>query len=403
MSEFRDKKILVGITGGIAAYKAAMLVRLLVKEGAEVQVLMTPFAKAFITPLTLSTLSKRPVMIDFYDPETGAWNSHVDLGQWADLYVIAPATANSMGKMAHGIADNLLLATYLCAKCQVLVAPAMDLDMYQHPANLKNVELLRSHGNAIIEADSGELASGLTGKGRMKEPEDILEELRQHLGSKKKLTGKRFLVTAGPTYENLDPVRFLGNYSSGKMGYALAETLAMHGAEVDLVSGPTHLTPAHPNIRLCRVQTAEEMYQHAVAAFENADGAVLAAAVSDFKPVEHHQQKVKRGREAWTLKLEPTPDIAQKLGRMKTNHQLLVGFALETQDELAHARKKIHAKNLNWIVLNSLKEEGAGFQVDTNKITIIDDQGQAREFELKSKQAVAEDIVNQILTHYEAV
>ena len=377
-----------------------MLVRLLVKEGANIRVLMTPYAKEFITPLTMATLSKHPILVDFFNPENGEWNSHVDLGSWADLYIIAPATANTMGKMAHGIADNLLITTYLSAKCDVMVAPAMDLDMYQHPSNLKNVEQLRSYGNTIIEAASGELASGLSGKGRMEEPEQIVERIRQHFDSKKKLKGKRFLVTAGPTYETIDPVRFIGNHSSGKMGYAIAESLAYYGARVDLISGPVVLTSRHPSIHRVDVQTADEMYEQTTSLFKEADGAVLAAAVSDFRPASTYDQKMKRGRDNWTLELEPTPDIAQQLGTMKKNRQLLVGFALETQDGLAHAKKKIQSKNLDWIVLNSLSEEEAGFQIDTNRITIIDAQGEVQEFPIKSKHEVARDIVHKILEAY---
>ena len=400
MSSLQGKNILVGITGSIAAYKAAMLVRLLVKDGASVQVLMTPYAREFITPLTMATLSKHPILVDFFNPENGDWNSHVDLGNWADLYVIAPATANTMGKMANGIADNLLLTTYLSVKCDVMVAPAMDLDMYQHPSNLKNVEQLRSYGNMIIEAASGELASGLSGKGRMEEPEQIVEHIRQHFDSKKKLTGRRFVVTAGPTYESIDPVRFIGNHSSGRMGFAIAEALAHYGARVDLVSGPSSLGVQHPNIHRVAVQTADEMYGQTCSLFEEADGAVLAAAVSDFKPAKSYDQKVKRGRQTWTIELEPTRDIAQQLGRMKQAHQQLVGFALETQDELANARKKIQRKNLDWVVLNSLSEEGAGFMTDTNKITIIDAHGEVQEFPLKSKHEVASDIVHKIMEAY---
>jgi phosphopantothenoylcysteine decarboxylase/phosphopantothenate--cysteine ligase len=393
----KGKNILLGITGSIAAYKAAMLVRLLVKEGAEVQVVMTEYAKEFITPLTMATLSKRPILVDFFDPENGQWNSHVDLGEWADLYLIAPATANTMGKMANGVADNLLLTTYLSAKCDVMVAPAMDLDMYQHPANLKNIEILKSYGNYIIEAATGELASGLSGKGRMEEPQYIVEKVIQHFNSKKKLKNKRFLVTAGPTYENIDPVRFIGNFSSGKMGYAVAHALAGNGAEVVLVSGPASLEIEHSNITLIRVQTADEMYKEALKVFTETDGAVLSAAVSDFKPVGAQKEKMKRGKENLTIQLEPTRDIAEELGKTKQNNQLLIGFALETENELENAKKKIQKKNFDFIVLNSLKDEGAGFQVDTNKIKIIDRKNKIQEFELKSKTEVANDIVGKII------
>ncbi|HKL38587.1 MAG TPA: bifunctional phosphopantothenoylcysteine decarboxylase/phosphopantothenate--cysteine ligase CoaBC, partial [Bacteroidales bacterium] len=373
-----------------------MLVRLLVREGAAVQVLMTPYAKEFITPLTLATLSKNPILVDFFNPENGDWNSHVDLGNWADLYLLAPATANTMGKMAHGIADNLLLTTYLSAKCDVMVAPAMDLDMYKHPANLRNIEALRSYGNTIIEAATGELASGLEGKGRMEEPARILEQVKQHFASKKKLADRRFVVTAGPTYERIDPVRFIGNYSSGKMGYALADALAALGASVDLISGPVSMQPKNRSVHVIRVASADEMYEQAVQRFKGSDGAVLAAAVSDYKPARQYDQKVKRTTDSLSLELEPTRDIAQKLGSVKNDSQLLVGFALETQDEVANAQKKIHNKNLDWIVLNSLNEEGAGFQVDTNKISIIDRDGRQEEYSLKSKKEVARDIAQKM-------
>jgi phosphopantothenoylcysteine decarboxylase/phosphopantothenate--cysteine ligase len=401
MSSISGKNILLGITGSIAAYKAAMLVRLLVKEGASVKVVMTNYAKEFITPLTMATLSKHPILVDFFNPENGEWNSHVDLGSWADLYLIAPATANTMGKMARGIADNLLLTTYMSAKCDVMVAPAMDLDMYQHPANLRNIELLRSYGNIIIEAASGELASGLSGQGRMEEPETILDKIGQHFAAENRLTGKKFLVTAGPTYEKIDPVRYIGNFSSGKMGFAISEVLANQGAEVDLITGPTHLPSVNKNISLIRVNTAEEMYQQAVDRFPDSDGAVLSAAVSDFRPSGTLDKKVKRGNEKWTLELVPTQDIAKKLGEMKKDNQLLVGFALETDEEVQNAIKKIENKNLDLIVLNSLNEEGAGFQYDTNKVRIIDKQKNIDEYELKSKREVARDIVYKIIEKQE--
>jgi phosphopantothenoylcysteine decarboxylase/phosphopantothenate--cysteine ligase len=393
----KEKNILLGITGSIAAYKAAMLVRLLVKNGASVQVLMTEYAKEFITPLTMATLSKNPILVDFFNPENGDWNSHVDLGEWADLYLIAPATANTMGKMANGIADNLLLTTYLSAKCDVMVAPAMDLDMYQHPANLKNIETLRSYGNIIIEAATGELASGLSGKGRMEEPERILNNVTEYFQSKKKLRNKKFLVTAGPTYEEIDPVRFIGNYSSGKMGYAIAQSLLDHGADVYLVSGPTNLTLAHPNLNIFPVKSAAEMFDKSVELFPATDCSILSAAVSDFKPVETHSRKVKRGKDNLVIELQPTRDIAAELGNTKKEHQLLVGFALETDNEMENAKNKLTRKNLDCIVLNSLKDKGAGFQTDTNKIKIIDRQNKTENFELKSKAEVANDIVRKII------
>lgn len=396
----KGKNILLGITGSIAAYKAAMLVRLLIKEGANVQVLMTDYAKEFITPLTMATLSKNPILVDFFNPENGDWNSHVDLGAWADLYIISPATANTMGKMANGIADNLLVTTYLSAKCDVMVAPAMDLDMYQHPANLKNIEILKSYGNIIVEAASGELASGLSGKGRMEEPEVILEKIREHFSSKKKLKGKKFLLTAGPTYEKIDPVRFIGNFSSGKMGFAIAQALIKNGAEVHLVSGPTSLNLEHPNIHVYKVESASEMYSKATELYPEMDGGILSAAVSDFKPSSSQTEKVKRGKESWTIELEPTDDIAESLGKSKKENQLLVGFALETENETENARTKIQKKNLDFIVLNSLKDPGAGFQVDTNKIKIIDRENNLTDFELKSKTEAAEDIVEKIVQYY---
>lgn len=396
--KLKGKNILLGITGGIAAYKAAILVRLLVKEGAHVKVVMTKLAKEFITPLTMATLSKNPILVDFFDPENGQWNSHVDLGSWADLYVIAPATANSMGKMANGIADNLLLTSYLSAKCPVMLAPAMDLDMFQHPANLKNIETLKSYGNIIVDAESGELASGLIGKGRMAEPEIITERIIEFFSSKKKLKSKKILVTAGPTFEPIDPVRFIGNYSTGKMGYAIAEELASQGAEVFLVSGPTHLKISHSYITVINVQTAKEMYEASIKYFPGCDAAIMSAAVADFKPSVQFETKVKRGKENMQITLEPNEDIAAELGKIKKKNQILVGFALETTNELENAKKKIHTKNLDFIVLNSLNEKGAGFGYDTNKISIIDCKEKITRFELKSKHDVATDVVNALIT-----
>ncbi len=395
--KLKGKNILLGVTGGIAAYKAAILVRLLVKEGAQVKVIMTRLAKEFITPLTLATLSKNPILVDFFDPENGQWNSHVDLGSWSDLYVIAPATANTMGKMAHAIADNLLVTTYLSAKCPVMIAPAMDLDMFQHPANLKNIEILKSYGNLIVEPESGELASGLVGKGRMAEPETITQSVIEFFTSKKKLKSKTILVTAGPTYEPIDPVRFIGNYSSGKMGYAIAEELAEQGAEVILVSGPTHLTSQSSLINTIQVQTAKEMYEQCIKYFPNCDAAIMSAAVADYKPSKQFNKKVKRSSDDLNITLEPNKDIAAELGKIKKDHQLLVGFALETDNEFANAEKKINTKNLDFIVLNSLNDRGAGFGVDTNKISIIDKHGVKIGFDLKQKQEVAADIVNELI------
>jgi len=396
--KLKDKNILLGITGSIAAYKAAILVRLLVKEGANVKVVMTKLAKEFITPLTMATLSKNPILVDFFDPESGQWNSHVDLGSWSDLYLIAPATANTMGKMAHGIADNLLLTTYLSAKCPVMIAPAMDLDMYQHTANLKNIEILKSYGNIIIEPVTGELASGLSGKGRMEEPEMITQKVIDFFSVKKKLKNKRILVTAGPTYEPIDPVRFIGNYSSGKMGYALANELAEQGAEVILISGPTALTINNPSVKKIYVQTADEMFDATVKYFKNCDAAIMSAAVADYKPAQRYRQKVKRNNDKLAISLEPNKDIAAHLGKIKKKNQVIVGFALETNDEIKNATQKINTKNLDFIVLNSLKDEGAGFGVNTNKISIIDNKGTVEKFNLKSKNEVAVDIVKKLMS-----
>jgi phosphopantothenoylcysteine decarboxylase/phosphopantothenate--cysteine ligase len=383
------KHILVGITGGIAAYKVAALVRLLIKEGAEVKVVMTDTAKRFITPLTMATLSKNPVLVDFFNPENGEWNSHVDLGLWADAYLIAPATANSVGKMAAGIADNLLLTTYLSAKCPVFVAPAMDLDMYRHPATRRNIETLQSHGDTIIDAEAGELASGLEGKGRMAEPETIVAYLDAYFDTS--FSGIHVLVTAGPTYENIDPVRFIGNYSSGKMGYAIAETLARQGADVILISGPTHLSPLHPNIRRVNVVSANEMYEECVHLFPSCNIAVMCAAVADFTPEKQEENKIKQKTDL-TIALTKTKDIAAELGRMKHDSQILAGFALETDNELHNAREKLRSKNLDFIVLNSLNDTGSGFGSDTNKITIIDADGTETRFDMKPKKDVAKDI-----------
>ncbi|MGC9374232.1 MAG: bifunctional phosphopantothenoylcysteine decarboxylase/phosphopantothenate--cysteine ligase CoaBC [Bacteroidales bacterium] len=396
--KLKDKNILLGITGSIAAYKAAILVRLLVKEGANVKVVMTKLAKEFITPLTMATLSKNPILVDFFDPENGQWNSHVDLGSWSDLYLIAPATANTMGKMAHGIADNLLLTTYLSAKCPVMIAPAMDLDMYQHTANLKNIEILKSYGNIIIEPGTGELASGLSGKGRMEEPEMITQKVIDFFALKKKLKNKRILVTAGPTYEPIDPVRFIGNYSSGKMGYALANELAEKGAEIILISGPTALTINNPSVKKIDVQTADEMFDATVKHFNNCDAAIMSAAVADYKPAQQYRQKVKRNNDKLAINLEPNKDIAAHLGKIKKKNQIIVGFALETNDEIKNAKQKINTKNLDFIVLNSLKDKGAGFGVNTNKISIIDKKGKVEKFNLKSKNEVAVDIVKKLMS-----
>lgn len=391
------KKIILGITGSIAAYKAAILLRLLIKEGAEVQVVITDAGKEFITPVTLSALSGKPVVSEFFGANDGSWNSHVDLGLWADLMLIAPATATTMGKMAAGIADNMLVTTYMSAKCPVFVAPAMDLDMFAHPSTQKNIATLKDYGNMVIEPGVGELASGLEGKGRMEEPENILEMVVEYFGRKKKLQNKTFLVSAGPTFEKIDPVRFIGNYSSGKMGYALAEELANMGAKVILVSGPVAVTTKHIGVEVISVVSAAEMYAKSVSVFPFCDGAIMCAAVADFTPLEVGNIKTKRGNENWNLELKPTKDIAATLGASKTKKQLLVGFALETNDEIENANKKLKKKNLDFIVLNSLQEKGAGFQVDTNKITIIDKDNKQQFFELKSKKEVASDIVEKVI------
>jgi len=396
----QGKKIILGVTGSIAAYKSAQLIRLLVKEGAEVKVIMTTLAKEFITPLTLATLAKNPVLVDFYDPTNGNWNSHVDLGLWADAYLIAPATANTIGKMAAGIADNLLLTTYLSAKCPVFIAPAMDLDMFAHPAMQRNLESLKSIGNIIIEPSFGELASGLEGKGRMEEPEHIVLYLDDFF-TKKPLLGKKILITAGPTYEKIDPVRFVGNYSTGKMGFALAEVCARQGADVCLVSGPVQLKTKHPNIERIDVESANEMFEEVMNRFYGMDGAILCAAVADYKPTEAAQEKMKREKGGFILELIPTQDIAAAVGDMKTDSQFLVGFALETNNEEENAIGKMEKKNFDFIVLNSLQDKQAGFGYDTNKISIIHRDGAKKEFELKNKIDVAEDIIAEIIQSVE--
>ena len=391
------KKIIVAVSGSIAAYKAALLVRLLVKAGAEVRVLMTPAAKDFITPLTLSTLSKNPVLSEFTSGSEGLWNNHVELGMWADALVIAPSSANTIAKMAHGVCDNLLLAVYLSARCPVFFAPAMDLDMLQHAATQRNIQTLTNYGNLLIQSKHGELASGLVGDGRMAEPEEIVESLEIYFGQTKKLSGKTALVTAGPTYEALDPVRFIGNYSSGKMGFAIAEELANQGASVHLITGPTHLQVANPNITLTRVVSAEDMFKASVEVFAQAAITVLSAAVADYRPAVKVDQKIKKTSDQLTIELTKTHDIAAQLGNQKRNGQLIVGFALETENEKANALKKISSKNFDFIVLNSLNDEGAGFAHDTNKISIISKTGHEQKFNLKTKKEVAKDIVDVIV------
>ena len=393
----QGKRVILGVTGSIAAYKAALLTRLLVKEGAEVQVLMTEAARQFITPLTMATLSRRPVLADFFDPTDGRWNSHVSLGLWADAYLLAPASANTLAKMAGGIADNLVTTTYLSAKCPVFAAPAMDLDMYRHPRTRANMERLRADGVHIIEAEEGELASGLNGKGRMAEPERLAQALNDWFSREGALKGKRVLITAGPTYEKIDAVRFIGNYSSGKMGFALAEACADEGAEVTLVTGPSSCQTSRPAIRRISVESAAEMHAAALNAFPQSDIAIMSAAVADFTPASRENLKIKRGENGLDLHLLPTPDIAAALGAVKKDGQLLVGFALETHDAEAHAREKLRRKNLDFIVLNSLQDEGAGFGYDTNKVTVIDRNGSVTSFPLKSKREVARDIVTTLI------
>lgn len=389
------KKIVLGVTGSIAAYKAALLVRLLVKEGAEVQVVMTPAAKEFITPLTLSTLSGRPVLCDFFSSESGAWNSHVELGLWADAMVIAPATASTLGKMAGGVADNLLVTTYLSMKAPVFIAPAMDLDMFAHPSTQHNIEVLKGYGNCIIEPAAGELASHLNGKGRMEEPQNIVQCLKDFFLGCGELAGKRVLVTAGPTYEKIDPVRFIGNYSTGKMGFAVAKECAARGAEVVLVAGPVSLECNCKGVTRIDVESADEMYSAAMEAFPSCDAAVLSAAVADYRPLQCAPVKMKRTADDMCIELTPNRDIAASLGKVKRPGQRLVGFALETDNAVEHAYDKLKKKNLDFIVLNSLQDKGAGFACDTNKVTIIDAKGE-NEYPLKSKSDVAKDIVSHL-------
>ena len=409
----KGKKIVLGITGSIAAYKSCLIIRELIKAGAEVQVVITPAGKEFITPITLSALTQKPVISDFFSQRDGTWHSHVALGLWADAMLIAPCTASTLGKMANGIADNMLITTYLSMKAPVFIAPAMDLDMFQHPTTQQNMERLKSFGNQIIEPQSGFLASGLEGKGRMEEPEKIIDFLNAFFTTHSSpltshpspLTSKKILITAGPTHEKIDPVRFIGNYSSGKMGFALAEECARRGAEVTLIAGPVNLQFSILNsqfsIRRIDVESCEEMYKAATEAFPQMDAAILCAAVADFRPEQQASQKIKREKdsdnssEGLTLRLVPNPDIAAALGKMKKQNQLLVGFALETNDEEANAQKKLEKKNLDFIVLNSLRREGTCFQSDDNQISIISREGQ-KDYEKKPKQAVASDIIDEL-------
>ena len=392
----KGKKIVLGITGSIAAYKACYIIRGLVKKGAEVQVVITPSGKEFITPLTLSTLTRKPVISEFFSQRDGTWNSHVDLGIWADAMLIAPCTAATLGKMANGIADNMLITTYLSMKAPVFVAPAMDLDMYRHPSTQHNMEVIKGYGNMIIEPQSGFLASGLEGKGRMEEPEIIVTALDNYFNEQEKpLEGKKIMITAGPTYEKIDPVRFIGNYSSGKMGFALAEECAAKGAEVTLIAGPVALSTRHRGIRRIDVESCEEMYNASLEAFDGSDAAILCAAVADFRPEHTADKKIKREKDDLVLRLMPTHDIAAELGRRKKSGQRLVGFALETNDEENNACLKLEKKNLDFIVLNSLRNKGTCFQSDENQIKIISRDG-CKEFPKKKKDQVAEDIVNEL-------
>ncbi|MCH5174589.1 MAG: bifunctional phosphopantothenoylcysteine decarboxylase/phosphopantothenate--cysteine ligase CoaBC [Prevotellaceae bacterium] len=404
------KKIVLGITGSIAAYKSCLIIRQLIKRGAEVQVVITPAGKEFITPITLSALTSKPVISDFFAQRDGTWHSHVDLGLWADAMLIAPATASTIGKMAHGIADNMLITTYLSMKAPVFVAPAMDLDMYAHHSTQQNLRTLQSYGNHIIEPGTGFLASKLEGKGRMEEPENIVAQLEEFFengalgedaasSSAESLRGKKILITAGPTYEKIDPVRFIGNYSSGKMGFALAEECAERGAEVELVCGVVSaaMQTKHPNIRRTDVETAKEMHEACMALFPFATSAILCAAVADYAPETVATEKIKRAGDNMMLTLKPNPDIAASLGKVKRGDQTLVGFALETNNEEINAQAKLCKKNLDFIVLNSLKDNGAGFRTDTNKITILTADGKT-EYPLKTKAEVAKDIIDRLET-----
>lgn len=396
----KGKKIVLGITGSIAAYKACYIIRGLIKAGAEVQVVITPSGKEFITPITLSALTQKPVISDFFSQRDGTWHSHVALGLWADAMLIAPCTASTLGKMANGVADNMLITTYLSMKAPVFIAPAMDLDMYQHPTTQENIKKLLSYGNQMIEPQSGFLASGLEGKGRMEEPERIVEKLSEFFDAQPstlnaQLKEKRILITAGPTYEKIDPVRFIGNYSSGKMGFALAEECARQGAEVELIAGPVALTTNHPRIHRTDVESCEEMYQAAIRLYSSCDAAILCAAVADFRPETIATEKIKREKDDLVIRLKPTHDIAAELGKMKKADQRLIGFALETNDEQQNAQGKLERKNFDFIVLNSLRNEGTCFQSDENQISIISRQGQ-KDFPRKPKCEVATDIVNEL-------
>lgn len=393
----QGKKIVLGITGSIAAYKSCLIIRQLIKRGAEVQVVITPAGKEFITPITLSALTSKPVISEFFAQRDGTWHSHVDLGLWADAMLIAPATASTIGKMAHGVADNMLITTYLSMKAPVFIAPAMDLDMYAHPSTQQNLKTLQSYGNHVIEPGTGFLASKLEGKGRMEEPENIVACLEQFFSQQESLRGKKVLITAGPTYEKIDPVRFIGNYSSGKMGFALANECANRGAQVELVCGPvsSSMQTNHPSIHRINVESAQEMFEACKELFSSMDSAILCAAVADFAPEKMAEQKIKRTGDEMVIRFKPNPDIAASLGQMKKQGQTLVGFALETNDEESNAQAKLKKKNFDFIVLNSLKDEGAGFRTDTNKITIITADNK-KDYPLKSKEEVAKDIIDEL-------
>ena len=393
-SMLKGKKIILGITGSIAAYKAAYLTRALIKKGAEVQIVITPAGKEFITPVTLSALTGKPVVSEFFSANDGTWHSHVDLGLWADLLLIAPATASTIGKMANGIADNMLITTYLSAKAPVFIAPAMDLDMFAHPSTQHNLELLRSYGNHIIEPATGELASHLEGKGRMEEPDRIVERIEAFFASRQSLRGRKIVITAGPTYEKIDPVRFIGNYSSGKMGFSLARVCAERGADVVLIAGPVTLPTPHASIKRIDVESADEMYRAAMEAYPTADAAICCAAVADYAPAEYRSTKMKRNADDLTLVLRPNKDIAAELGKIKRAGQCLAGFALETDHEAENAVAKMQRKNFDFIVLNSLRDAGAGFRGDTNKVSIWYRDGRSADYPVKSKLEVAADIVD---------
>lgn len=401
MSILSGKKILLGVSGGIAAYKTATLVRLFIKAGAQVRVVMTPASLDFVTPLTLATLSKNPVYSSFYNEEdTAQWNNHVELGLWADFMVVAPATANTLSKMANGNCDNLLIATYLSAKCPVYFAPAMDLDMYKHPSTLHSFQQLQHYGNRMIPAESGELASGLSGEGRMAEPENIVAFIEKDITSQLPLRGKKILITAGPTYEPIDPVRYIGNHSTGKMGFDIADFASQMGAEVVVVAGPTHLQPKQNNVHVQRVMTAEEMYNACMDIFPTCDVAICAAAVADYRPLKQATEKIKKNENTFTIELTKNKDILASLGAQK-QQQMLIGFALETEHEIANAQLKIQKKNLDLIVLNSLRDSGAGFGTPTNKVTFITKSNEIEAMDLKTKEAVAQDIIEKVIQYYE--